>query len=215
MQELWKPGQTAVLRGIFNDRVWLAQSTLVVKDTLAETALLLPVGAQCAFPEGYFRWRRGDFSEGTRWQEALAGAWRLKQFDWLTNRFLVLLEPDKYYATFLIWNQASGAFECYYINFQLPYRRSLCGFDTLDLDLDLVVAPDFTWKWKDEDEYREAIRLGGIRPDWACGVEDAQPDVFTRLEHRIYPFDGAWVAWRPDPIWARPILPKGWDRVRY
>ncbi len=211
MQSMWNPGERVVLRGIVNERVWSALSVIVVKDTLEETTLLLLPGAQCAYPEGYFRWKHGDYSQGTRWQEAKSNAWTFREFVWQRNRFLIFLEPQKYYAIFYTWHHDTDQFTCYYINFQLPYRRSHCGFDTLDLDLDLVIDPQFTWRWKDEDAYREGIQEGGIHEQWVDGIEHAQQEVFDKIHKRCYPLDGSWMHWRPDPSWNPPRLPERWD----
>jgi hypothetical protein len=206
-------GESCVLRGIVNHQVWLAQSVIVVKDGQDETVLLLLPGAQCAFPEGYWHWRNNDFSQGTRWQEAKKDPILLREFAWQTNRILIFLEPQIYYSCFLFWDHALDRFDCYYINFQLPYRRSHCGFDTLDLDLDIVIDPDYNWKWKDEDEYQAGIREGGIQAEWVRGVEQSKTDVFDRLNTRRVPLDGSWVPWRPDPTWAVPQLPQGWQVI--
>ena len=34
-----------------------------------------------------------------------------------------------------------------------------------------------------------------------------------RITRREPPFDDDWTAWRPDPAWPVPVLPRGWDRV--
>lgn len=214
MNNLWEAGESCVLRGIVNQQVWLAQSVIVVKDEPDETLLLLLPGAECAFPEGYWRWRKNkDFSHGTRWQEARSDSIHLRKFAWQTNRVLMFLEPDKYYACFLFWSQASDQFNCYYINFQLPYRRSHCGFDTLDLDLDIVIDPQYHWKWKDEEDYQEGIREGGIREEWVQGIERCKAEVFDRIKRRVNPINGAWLPWRPDPEWTAPALPEKWQVV--
>jgi hypothetical protein len=50
----------------------MPKSVIVVKDKPEETVLLLIPGAQCAFSEGYWRWKKNrDYSQGTRWQEAM------------------------------------------------------------------------------------------------------------------------------------------------
>ena len=123
----------------------------------------------------------------------------------------MFLEPGKYYSCFLIWDQTTDLFSCYYINFQLPYWRSRCGFETLDLDLDIVIDPEFNWKWKDEEEYREGIHEGGIQDEWVKGVEQAQAEVFNRIHKRRYPLDGTWLQWRPERTWVPPSLPDGWQ----
>lgn len=215
MEKYWAKGDNCVLRGIVNDQVWLAQSVIVVKDRPDETILLLIPGAQCAYPEGYWRWKENkDYSQGTRWQEAKQERMVLKKFAWQTNRILMFLEPDKYYSCFLLWDHKSDQFNCYYINYQLPYQRSHCGFDTLDLDLDIVIDPQYTWKWKDEDDYQEGIREGGIKREWVDGIEQSHAEVFNRIEKRSYPLDGSWLNWQPEREWFPPTLPEKWQSVK-
>ncbi len=46
------------------------------------------------------------------------------------------------------------------MNFEQPLRRTPVGFDTFDEKLDLIVMPDGTYRWKDEDELEQAAALG-------------------------------------------------------
>ena len=206
-------GESCVLRGIVNNQVWLAQSVIVVKDEPQETVLLLLPGAKCAFPEGYTSVRNKKTPGLTRWQEARRATIVLRKFAWQTNRILIFLEPEKYYSCFLFWDHQTGQFGCYYINFQLPYHRSHCGFDTLDLYLDIVIDPQYNWKWKDVDEYQAGISGGGIQDEWVKGIEQSQGEVFKRINKHRYPLDGSWLQWRPDPTWVSPQLPDGWRVV--
>jgi hypothetical protein len=213
MKAHWKAGKSCVLRGIVNARVWLAQSVLVVKDCPQETVLALLPGAQCAYPVGYWRWGMNESSGETRWQEASRPDLTLKELSWNTHRVLIFLEPGKYYSCFLFWEQATGRFDSYYINFQLPFRRSHCGFDTLDLELDLVIDPHYHWEWKDVDDYQAGIREGGILPEWAQEIERSLPEIFERINQHQYPLDGSWLDWLPDPDWVAPRLPEDWQTV--
>ncbi|HEY3312536.1 MAG TPA: DUF402 domain-containing protein [Anaerolineales bacterium] len=212
MTKFWQPGENTVLRGMLDGRPWYIQSAQVVKDSAAETVLLVAPGAECAAPPGYIHEKHGDHGGWKRWEEAMRPGWKLEKYTWHTNRFLIVLEPQKYFSSIYIWNNASGEFKCFYINFQLPYARSLSGFDTFDLELDLVIEPDFHWHWKDLDEYQEGIRLGAIRPEWVQGIENAKPEVFERLEKRLYPLDAHWLDWQPDPAMRAPSLPEGWEK---
>ena len=214
MTEYRTAGESCVLRGVVNNQVWLAESVIVVEDKPEETVLLLMSGAQCAFPEGYWRWRKNkDFSQGTRWQEAQRDHISLREFSWERNRLLIFLEPEKFYSCYLFWDHASGQFICYYINFQLPYHRSHCGFDTLDLDLDIVIDPQYNWEWKDEDEYQAGISEAAIQQEWVRRIEKSQEEVFDRINKRSYPFDGSWLQWQPIPTWLPPKLPEQWRTV--
>jgi hypothetical protein len=209
---MWQTGETAILYGLYNQRPWYAQSVIVAKDTPKEVALYLMPGAECAAPSGYIHQKHGDHSGWKRWDDMLSNTWQMEKFAWRTNRFLILLEPGKFYATLYIWEHASNVFQCYYINFQLPFTRNPLGFDTLDLELDLVIAPDYGWEWKDIAEYQHGIEKGILRPDWVQGIEQAQPEVFSRVDQRLYPLNGEWLNWQPDPRWAAPRLPAGWNK---
>jgi protein associated with RNAse G/E len=209
--KLWNKGDNIILRGIYESRPVYAQSMRVVKDAPNETALLLLPGAECMAPGGYIH--HGHNGKWNRWTETIRNTLHLEKFHWHTNRFLVLLEPEKFYSIMYIWEAATGQFVCYYVNFQLPLSRTPQGFDTLDLDLDIVVEASHRWKWKDETEYQTGIRAGGIRPEWVRGVERAQKEVLSRIEANIYPLDGSWLNWQPDPTLLTSYLPENWNEV--
>ena len=208
--KMWNPGETSVLRGVINELVWLAQSVIIVKDSIEETILLLMPCARCAYPEGYWRWKNGDYSQGRRWQDVKQNSWLLREFGWLNNRFVIFLVPGKYYAIYSILHQDTDLFQGYYINFQLPFTRTDLGFDTYDLELDIVIDPQFNLAWKDEHEYHDCIQACVIQNKWVEAVENAKPEILARIEGRQYPLDGSWLDWRPDPSWSPPALPDGW-----
>ena len=210
--KLWNEGDNILLRGVYNGHATYVKSVRVVKDTPEETVLLIWPGAECAVPNGYIH-HAHDTAQWDRWAETLANTMNLENFIWHTNRFLILLEPEKFYASIYIWEAATDEFLCYYINFQLPYRRSRLGFDTLDLDLDLVIEPTYQWQWKDVDEYEHGIRSGGIKLEWVTEIEHAKKEVFARLENREYPLNADWLNWRPNPNWSAPSLPENWDVI--
>ena len=188
----WKPGAPCLLRGVYRGNVCNAGSATVVKDSAAETVLLLQPGAESALPAGY--WRRkeqNDYSNGSRWLETGQPGFEMKPYTWHTNRVLWIMQPDKYYAVFLFWHHETDTFIGYYINFQLPFKRTAFGFDTLDLDIDIVIHPDGTWHWKDEEEYQMGIREGGIKLEWIQGIEASYEEVFAMIEQKTYPMDGS------------------------
>jgi protein associated with RNAse G/E len=101
----------------------------------------------------------------------------------------------------------------YYINFQLPFHRTAIGLDTLDLELDIVVEPDHEWHWKDVENYHKGIDSGVIRGEWVEAIDAAKQEVFETLDHRLYPFDGSWLDWKPDPAWQPPGAMENWDKI--
>jgi len=206
---MWNPGDIVLWRGILNGHVWHVQPTIVVKDTADELVLTLIPGTECAAEETYLQGKQ----HARRWWDFKNNDWVLEKYKWHTNRLLLILEPEKYYSTILFWDHKSNEFLCYYINFQLPFRRSSLGIDTLDLDLDIIINPDFSFEWKDVDDYQKAIAHGLIFPDWVQEIDSAKPEIFERLEKRQYPFDGSWLDWKPDPSWEPPKLPENWDKI--
>lgn len=210
---MWNPGDRVVLRGIYDNHVWIAQSAIVVKDQLEEVALAILPGAQCAVPEGYIKRKHGGEGKWTRWDDYKNDRRSLQELTWHTNRLLLLMSPADYYASIYFWDHATHEFLCFYVNFQLPFKRSTHGFDTLDLELDIVVEPSYEWQWKDLEEYQEGIAKGVFQQEWIDNIDHAKKAVFQKLESRSYPFDGSWLTWMPDPSWAAPSLPKGWDTV--
>ena len=209
MTEVWKPGDTVVWRGIYRDRVWHATPTTVLRDTVDELVLVLIPGTPCMAEEDYARGKKN----GKRRWDFKHEEWSLKPFTWHTNRLLFLLEPEKFYSPVLFWNHESNEFLCYYINFQLPFQRGHSAINTLDLDLDIVVYPDFTYTWKDIDDYEKGIETGVILPEWVNKIEAAKIEVLDKLEKRNYPFDGSWLDWRPNPALTLPTLPQNWDKI--
>ena len=210
---MWKTGDPVVFRGIYNDRVSYIQSAVIVQDRPDEVALVIMPGAECAAPEGYINGKHGESGHWDRWGEYEKGNWTMQPYLWRTNRLLMLVRPDEYYSSYYFWQADTSQFLCYYINFQLPLRRTRLGFDSFDLDLDIIIEPNFEWRWKDVEEYQKGIQLGILRPEWIREIDSSKADVFEKLEKRRYPFDGSWLDWKPDPAWIPPTLPEGWDRI--
>ena len=206
---MWKYGDVILWRGIFNNRVWHVQPTIVVKDSADELVLTLLPRTECIAEESYPNGKK----QGKRWWDFKNTDWNLAKYAWHTNRLLILLEKEKYYSAMFFWNNDTSKFLYYYINFQLPYKRNYGGIDTLDLDLDIVINPDFSFEWKDEEDYQTAIDHGLIIPEWVQGIDSAKPEIFDRIEKRQYPFDGSWLEWEPDPNWEPPKLPENWDKI--
>ncbi len=213
MSRYWNPGDVVAWRWIANDRLRVVAPYIVVKDSAEETVLLLPPGSNCMVPDQL--WREGTYEEGRskRWVEERTGEYTLREHIWAANRLLMVVEPGKFYSIIHFWRHETNTFSNYYVNFQLPFQRSHCGFDSYDLELDLVVEPMFEWEWKDTETYQEGVAQGNIRPEWVGAIEQAQPEIFARLNNRVYPFDGHWRNFQPNLNWEIPTLPDHWDRL--
>ncbi|SDY54634.1 Protein of unknown function [Micromonospora pattaloongensis] len=111
-----------------------------------------------------------------------------------------------------------GRFTNWYVNLEEPGVRwddgAVAGVDIVDQDLDVLVHPDLSWEWKDEDEFVE--RLGFPEHYWVvdeAAVRAEGERVIKLAEAGEFPFDGTWCDFVPDPSWTPPMeLPAGWDR---
>lgn len=111
-----------------------------------------------------------------------------------------------------------GRFTNWYVNLEEPGVRwddgEVAGVDIVDQDLDIVVRPDRTWAWKDEEEFVE--RLGFPEHYWVADEAAVRAEgerVIKMVEAGEFPFDGTWTDFVPDPAWHPPAaLPEGWNR---
>lgn len=83
----------------------------------------------------------------------------------------------------------------------------------MDHVLDVVIEPDLSWRWKDEEELAEAVGLGLVTPRAADAIRAEGERVIAQLEARRSPFCDGWEHWRPNPAWPIPKLPVGWDAL--
>ncbi|GAA2394728.1 DUF402 domain-containing protein [Dactylosporangium salmoneum] len=141
--------------------------------------------------------------------------WRLTPLVWSSRHVLHLFRPGRAHSVWWMFDE-DFRLDRWYVNLEAPPARWSGGVDTSDHALDLVVAADRTWRWKDEDEFEERI---GHPSYWtaeqAAGIRAEGERVVADVEAAAFPFDGTWCDFRPDPSWPLPALPdEGWDRPR-
>lgn len=96
----------------------------------------------------------------------------------------------------------------WYVNFEVPFRRTPIGVETFDVLLDLVIDADLShYRWKDEDEYVHTRRLGVITEDVHHHVEQAREQVMALARTGEVPFAQDWSAWRSPDDSSPPDLP--------
>lgn len=205
----WSPGETVLVQEVWQGRVWAARPLTVVHDGLETLALWLPRGTRWKLPEP----APGSPQEQTR-GERLSGAasrgdWILADAQWDVSTLWLMREGD-WHALWFSWH-ADGQPWGWYVNLQEPFRRTLRGLVTMDCVLDLVIEPDGSWRWKDEDELEAWMARGAIAPTLAQRLRAEGVRVAKRAERGEPPFAGGWPEWRPDPSWPVPELPDGWD----
>lgn len=208
----FETGQTVVRRDVHRcGGVWTEHALRVVADTNEALVTACPPGAETRWPALYVKARDdGDRSARTKAFDAMAtGVWELAAAAWRETEVLLWKPPGAWFSVNAFYT--SAGLRNWYVNFEHPTHRTPCGFDTFDLVVDLVVHPDLTgWQWKDEDEYAHVRRLGIITDTEHQAVDIARGQVLAMLAERSGPFAdaAAWSAWRWDPAWPAPRLPR-------
>jgi hypothetical protein len=205
----WAAGETVVVQEVWRERVWAARPMTVVRDDGDVAALWFPQGTRWKAPT--LDPRRPWFGDrGQRLAEcAASGDWVFRDGEWDASTLVLMREGD-WHAVWVSW-LADGSHWGWYVNLQKPYRRTALGFETMDLMLDVIVDPDRTWRWKDEDELAVFVERGVFEPAIADRIRIEGLSVARRAERNEPPFDEPWPEWRPDPSWALPRLPPGWN----
>jgi hypothetical protein len=124
------------------------------------------------------------------------------------------------HGNYSVWwfRDAEDRWKGWYVNLEEPGVRwddgTIAGVDIVDQDLDIVVAPDRTWRWKDEEEFAERLAIPAhywVDDELAVRAEGQR--VVKLIEAGEFPFDGTWCEYEPPPSWTPPlVLPDGWDR---
>ncbi|MFY1633331.1 DUF402 domain-containing protein [Solwaraspora sp. WMMB335] len=209
----FRPGQLIMHRNVRRGRIgWVRPARVVADD---ERGLLVwvdrgsPVTNEVA-----------DDGRGMRampFTEWITRSYRIKHGFWLGPPVLKFMPAG---AAHSVWwfRDDDGKFLNWYVNLEEPGVRwaddGLTGIDVVDQDLDVIVRPDRSWAWKDEEEFVE--RLAFPQHYWVSDPAAVRAEgrrVIKLAEAGDFPFDGTWCDFQPDPAWTPPTeLPSGWDR---
>jgi Protein of unknown function (DUF402) len=195
------PGEPVLWRKVRNGAVMTALPMRVVSDSPQRTVLYLAPGT--AF-------KGARTSAGTKVRDL--SSWVSTDLVWAGGSLIRLAEPGVWHCVDVEFG-AAGEFIGWYVNLQEPVRRAGFRFDTVDLVLDLVVAPDRSWRLKDEDDFDRAVADGHLSGETASRVRAEAERMIGVLAAGGPPFgETEWLGWRPPADWTVPALPADWAR---
>jgi hypothetical protein len=184
----FKPGEVVAWREAWRGEQYCAIPVRVVEDGPEATALYLAEGTRFRFVPGAWRW-----SDRHPWEARGA---------WTGDGVLISHRAGAAHTVWHFWRADERAFAGWYVNMQEPLRRRPDGFETQDQELDLVVQPDGSWTWKDEQELLDWVPSGRFTEEEVAAVRAEGERVLAE-----WPFPTGWEDWRPDPSWPVPELP--------
>ncbi|WP_247683107.1 DUF402 domain-containing protein [Micromonospora sp. D93] len=209
----FEPGRLILHRNVRRGRIgWVRPARVVLDD---ERGLLLWIAE--GSPVAHEVNEVGLTMRGLPFADWITPTYQLAQGRWNGPPLLKFLPTASAHS---VWwfRDAVGRFSHWYVNLEEPGVRwddgPAAGVDVIDQDLDVVVRPDRTWQWKDEDEFVE--RLAFPADYWVTDEKAVRAEgerVIALAEAGAFPFDGTWCDYTPPPSWGVPDgLPAGWDR---
>ena len=115
--------------------------------------------------------------------------------------FRSLQRPGDAYAVWVFWHGPEREFRSWYLNLQEPFRRTAGGYDTQDLELDLIVHPDGRVERKDEELLELRVDEGRFTQDQVREIRASAEAIEAELAVRGHWWDASWALWEPDPRW--------------
>ncbi|WP_416954579.1 DUF402 domain-containing protein [Nocardioides sp. T5] len=120
---------------------------------------------------------------------------------WTGTTVLKLRRTDDWYSVWKFFDHTG--FVSWYVNFETPVVRTADGVDVNDLQLDIVIAPDGDWRWKDVEHLAPSMSAARITADELLATLDAEAEVADLLERD----DRWWSVWDG---WS-PAVGAGWE----
>lgn len=125
---------------------------------------------------------------------------------WLDTDTVRLVTESEWSSVWWFFDP-DGTFRAWYVNLEMPRGRTSFSTDRVDGALDVVVAPDRSWRWKDEDEADAAVACGRITAADLVRLRAEGERMIALAEAGAFPFDGTWCDFRADPAWPAPVMP--------
>jgi Protein of unknown function (DUF402) len=209
----WQPGDVVVRREVLGlwpvptpdepaawwGEPWMALPVRVIEDSADRLVTYVASGAPFGFRDG--PWPTPDRRHP--WHDRAA---------WVGHECLMIQRPGDDHAVWHFWTGEDRTFSCWYINLQTAFVPTPIGFDTMDLELDLVVFPTGDYLVKDLDVLPERVAEGRLTQtvvDHALALGDR---LTAELDAGRWWWDTAWAEWRPDPSEGVPALRPDWNR---
>lgn len=95
---------------------------------------------------------------------------------------------DRWYNIFRFANP-DGTLRNYYCNVNLPASFDGKTLRYVDLDLDILVDPDLSYRVLDVDDFERNARLFGYTEEVQSNARQALADLISMIEAQAFPFD--------------------------
>ena len=94
---------------------------------------------------------------------------------------------DRWYNIFR-FEQPDGTLRNYYCNVNVPAKFDSGILSYVDLDLDILVDPDFSYRVLDVEDFERNARLFGYTEDVQANARQAINELVSMIARRAFPF---------------------------
>src|SRR5215208_4283221 len=95
---------------------------------------------------------------------------------------------DRWYSVFR-FQAPDGRLLKFYCNINTPPTFESGALTFVDLDVDVLVQPDYSFQVLDEDEFERHAELYQYPPAYRSNVQEALDELQRLIENRQFPFD--------------------------
>ncbi|MFJ9057068.1 DUF402 domain-containing protein [Streptomyces sp. NPDC102409] len=132
-----------------------------------------------------------------------ADGYPMKAGRWPLGSALIHQPAGARHAVFWLFGRRQR-FRGWYVNLEHRTHHPE-HIDVSDHELDLTVAADRTWQWKDERSFAEKTGHPAYWSAREATAIRAEGERMARLaESGSFPFDGSWCDFKPPSHWTRP-----------
>jgi uncharacterized protein len=103
------------------------------------------------------------------------------------TRSTELFWTDRWYSVFR-FQEPSGELRNFYCNVSTPARLSDGVISFVDLDIDVLVGPDFSFRILDQEEFESHAKLYNYPPLYRFRVQESVKEIVSLIERRQFPF---------------------------
>ena len=95
---------------------------------------------------------------------------------------------DRWYNVFR-FSDSNQTLQNFYCNINQPPSFDGCVLSYIDLDIDVLVAPDFTYKILDVDDFEENAKRYAYPDEVQANARRALAELISLIEARAFPFN--------------------------
>lgn len=196
------PAKTVTHRALKGGCLLHARAAFELESTDDHVVLHLPVGSPGYSRDGRRDGPRNGFLRPQNFAPTFSPVqWRLLDL-------VIVYRHGDGWSTWR-WRDGGRWTDGAYLNIERPWTQTAIGWDTEDLTLDVVVEPDGSVIYKDEDELAWASQMGVYSVKEAEAIRETGRQVFAHASGRAWPLDADWDQWIPTGT-GLPSLSPDW-----